>query len=1787
MSNVYDFDESRKAFLASAASSLSVAEHSPDDAARAFELSKASGVDATTIANNKDQFEQDFQTHLGGQITRQSPAITSFLNAHPLHPALIKDDLGALDQFSSSYSKMTSWHPFGTVYSSYAQASAPSEDFDPIPFQAAAQRLAQAARPWAGRQKGLATRVPEAVTSSLLWNSTVGLVQAAQRLTEKALTGELHRQILSGDITSETAGESLAVAMAVSAGLRVGRPQGMELREGEILPPEAKPPPIEGLPEPGPTIEGEPTDMSRRGFLQGVGAASAAAALPKGIIKGPLERFQETLAPWFQRVQAEGMDVSGLVQQLEAIAKEAETLRPWAEAGEEPPAGISQIADKGREEQAKLDQDIIKEAIDDAKATALKERSPEKFAEFLDHHPQGTIAIEKEAILKFPDAFKWIPSVGVPEGKVEVSAKDFIANFDPELWSEVKDFVSRGGMTKNELEGLKLVKEEPPEQVATHAVEVGGKVYTGDTHLGAYNEALKEYGGVDPGGSKRNLFQTSRGRIITQKEAIDLSRESLGLELGDPVVASFRKVAKKPPDRVEKELFGWNLEQFEKAPDEVRNAIERFRLGVASRGDEKLLREHGLRGLGDIQGVPKVTGAGVEITQDPVVDSLRKAIGLAANEPLISKVLERSRSGRPTKREPLPIGTEGAILEAGFDKALPESEPSLPFEKGQAFGRTQKEYERLLKAIEEQTNDDAAWLKRRGEAQAKLEASVAWKEEAAKIEPDIRAGVLANPMIAAWTRLKKVKLDPQELTLAQAQALPELVGPGGLHPDDAAGQFGFSTGADLLRALQGVADEAAAGKGDIVDRLVKAEVQRVLQEKLGKTPKEVLDDKIDQALSLSTMEMLHEQVLALGTRLGGALPLNKAAMDWGAVELLKGKPYAKQSAIKLLNQAATEFRKIEKAIGVGKELEAFQAMQNQYLLTAQAKEMRAVEKEGKEFDRNAKRWRSREVANFPIEHTNFIHDILSRVGKQVNRSPEDLKDAIDRSGYKSLDEFVDHLSRVEGWDVPVAEFLRDSSKTKNVKDMTVGEFRALNYSIRTLIKRGRDSEKVYKAGEAIDRKDLVDAGREYLQALGPPGNVPLNETPTYSIFHAARMAYWSNITTERVFERWARGNPRNVFTEWLANPLIAGGYHRMEMTKEFSKIYRSLGKIGKPGAKVDNDLFLDPDKLKDGIEYYIPMTHLDAMAVLANMGNLSNASKLASGYNLRTPDGKPDVERIRQWLFRTLSPKDFDWMQNYWDKITKELKRRADVNAVAESDVPAENIPLEGFDTPWGKHYEGGYQKLMPHYMWEGKPQAEAFNLEGREYTRASTPRRFEKERTGATYPISLDFNRVVQSSMTEMIHDIAIRGPVREFAKALRDQDLRRAIRMYDNPEVLQLMEEWLKSLSNSGTPPTKSQAAFYKPLAWYRKNVVGNTLNFRLSTPMKHGPSSLMRSIVEVGPIEFLWASTQLLGGPLHISDKNMQFVNENSREIPQRDNFWENTITGATEQVTGKAGIIELGQRLGRSMVALSDAISTRPTWLAAFNKVYRETGDIEFAKLQGDTAVVKAHGSANPARKAPIMLGGPISQLYTSYMGWFNTVAQAFDESMWRQKYGWDSWSKGEWQKGFQQNARGVYLLASTVLIIGAVEHYVEEALKGDDPREVKKGAGRKVADFLLRAGTAPYPLVRDIAYGLETGGDFAFGIAGSGLQTIYHALVEGSKAIDEATRSHGKLSPKTKSSLIQQGLGGIGIFTGGLPGEQIGMTAAGFHRWLTGQERPQTGWDAFRLLARGHVHPRRY
>src|SRR5712664_2314231 len=774
---------------------------SPDDAARAFELSAASGVPAQSILQDLPTFENAHKKQLGQQIIDNNDDIASFINAHPAHGQLIHDDLGSLDEYSRAYRHLTDTTSSWEYFKQEKAQSAEDMRRRPEGYQATLEEKLRRAshniqtgvnilqgdevapttpamrgewspgigtRPFFGPQDRTATNqiiYALADIASGMIGTTIAPGTAAVR---EYITKPLERYT---GIPAEKL-EGLALALSPLIKPTIGAVRGALPKpplEGEVLPPEPKPlgPEPGGLPRPGETIEGEagPTDMSRRGFLQGAAALAASTAAPGGLVGKALEaatksRLVDPQTPYaiarqtlyglhedvgqaadhlldlagdaFKRdpdslvgrvnttaselicsgqITSSGINVEAIAN---AIRQQINTARPFLEAGRRPPPGVSDAIDEIEAQHTELSSKATDEVIASRDNTALSQRSPEKLEEFTSALPKGTTRIAVDAFTKVPpDKFDWIPDLEqrLASGatSITVPTNTYISRVEKEIHDEIKEFVSHGE---------------------------------------------------------------------------DLS------------------------------------------PAEVKE-----------------LKEN------------KVPSEGIDTLQ-----TIRDGAGF--NPP-------------PPEEPPKP------------PEGTPPEKPKRIFSKAKAFGRTEREYTAYEELIAQRDAEDVEWRLSRAKAQAERENSQAWKDEARSIRSEVRDEISSRPEIAAYRFFqdgeafgnklaRRPKINEQSLTPEQKASFPkQFIAPRGrgYDPDAVANLFGFSDGDTLIAAVSSLEREATAGRGDIVDRLVDAEVNRRVDAKLGESAKERLDEAYDHALSVTQMELIHERMLQLGTQVGTAIEI--------------------------------------------------------------------------------------------------------------------------------------------------------------------------------------------------------------------------------------------------------------------------------------------------------------------------------------------------------------------------------------------------------------------------------------------------------------------------------------------------------------------------------------------------------------------------------------------------------------------------------------------------------------------------------------------------------------------------------------------------------------------------------------------------------------------------------------------------------------------------------------------------------------------------------------------------
>ncbi len=96
------FKQQTQGFNPAASTAIGNADANPDQAGQVLQFSKQTGVPATVIDGDPENFEREFKTQQAGYYARTNPHIAEYINSYPLASKVSNDDWRALDKVSGS-----------------------------------------------------------------------------------------------------------------------------------------------------------------------------------------------------------------------------------------------------------------------------------------------------------------------------------------------------------------------------------------------------------------------------------------------------------------------------------------------------------------------------------------------------------------------------------------------------------------------------------------------------------------------------------------------------------------------------------------------------------------------------------------------------------------------------------------------------------------------------------------------------------------------------------------------------------------------------------------------------------------------------------------------------------------------------------------------------------------------------------------------------------------------------------------------------------------------------------------------------------------------------------------------------------------------------------------------------------------------------------------------------------------------------------------------------------------------------------------------------------------------------------------------------------------------------------------------------------------------------------------------------------------------------------------------------------------------------------------------------
>lgn len=1521
----------------------------------------------------------------------------------------------------------------------------------------------------------------------------------------------------------------------------------------------------------------DPADMERAqglGLMVGLGKRSPQV---EGVLPG----------------RSSPQEINAFLSRLEGMKtrKEIDDFLSARAAGDKDPKVVLQI------EHAKADSAALDSAIVAAADTATKGRAPTLLEDFVKGHETGTLSIPAQAIAdvyraegKMPGAsdglFGFVPDLparlvaGAETGmEIDVPVSTYIARVDPTVHEKIKESIrfSNDGMT------LAEAKEAKPESTSVTFETAKGSKYT--VHEDKTTTRDKAYR-PEHGEAEQGIQPRSEKTVYV--EASDIGRFAPPAEgswrVADMGNGTFSFIVKNADGQ-------WGVSPESKnVPVFNDPAVGRIPLEL---WQKERLDQYGVdayRKMHPGNEIVKIQGEQVAKPTDPV-----EAAALS----------EKTELGlKPLFAEPLP-GMDKVTFERYNKKVLAAQQKALD------------------KATEVQTREAA---KRLGEEWKANEAALRPEVEGqVRAFPDIAADrFLRTGELPDGSKMAKVRLDEGYVNALLAKTdIPEIMlGKDGIHPDDISPLFGFNSGAEMVRALNDLAAERKASKMSPTQQfndLVKRELASQMEAKYGNLEQAIAQEARTLALDDLHFDIIADELRILADATGSKPPYTKDGL----------KALATETFSKLDSKQAANFEKFQKTAGrngllaekmnlKGDFIEAFNAKQIQafqFLLAKQSEQF------GKLVDRTAKKidlvTKNDEIASMEQEHFDQLKRVLGQLGFDLRGS--------DPNPATSLGDFV---AQSDG-QLAVAAWLTDGTLLpRDPGALTVQQMQDLSKTIDSMMHVGRQAKKLDSARGAAEIQNVVVDVKAELARFDFIAN-PLNPSIGQRTKSLARWVSAWSLLVERMLDYTDKFDPNGPLTTFLDRPLRDGNVKEIQLNEKVSRKLRDLSKLTDDSINdsIPNNV-IPSSRSESG---FLDMNRRNLRMLMGYMGSESGIQKVINGYLppgqkelIGERNGKPVHRETAQstiqraqfandvWklINENATKQDWQWVKGMHE-IFESLWPEAATMIERDTGVAPDPIkPLTMRSEKYGD-FPGGY--------WPIKYDRLDSNIEGhiagkhslfdKNYITAATPHGYtmtRKEWYGA-----LDLSgQLLASHIRGMIHDIAFREPVRNAAKLINNQEFMTAMTQRWGKEYAGLLPGWLKDIANSSRVDDSYSQGIARISALIRQNMATTLTGWNPSTIIKHGGTALGMSAAAVGEKSFLSAAVDfgvkgMLGAardlmrgqkqndltpefvdalkavndPTEYGDGVRQFILDSSAVMRNRqrqsmdnirDQMNENLFAGTS--LTGiSQGFMDFrGSAMDwvKVPVAMSDAVSAFPTWLAAYKETMAKTGDHQQAVFEADKQVSRAHGSNFIGDKPMILRTSEPMRWFTPLYNFYNHFLNMLMNFYWDAK----AWGKGKDEPGANKAS-----LSKRMFWLGLMPIIFEELALPPLTKDERGGVGMHMARTLAAHFGATIPILRDFTNAWRAGVDPGTGFLGTASRALSNIAKDMAKAASAGKRA-------SENWMINAATA-IGFATGMVP-SQAGRTGSYVKDRITGKERTPRSWEELRQgLRTGHSKPR--
>lgn len=521
--------------------------------------------------------------------------------------------------------------------------------------------------------------------------------------------------------------------------------------------------------------------------------------------------------------------------------------------------------------------------------------------------------------------------------------------------------------------------------------------------------------------------------------------------------------------------------------------------------------------------------------------------------------------------------------------------------------------------------------------------------------------------------------------------------------------------------------------------------------------------------------------------------------------------------------------------------------------------------------------------------------------------------------------------------------------------------------------------------------------------------------------------------------------------------------------------------------------------------------------MLMNLGNESSARVLCStrpvGFESSALWVDSDIVQTKinllDFLGRNLTEADIKYAQAkidiaemYWSEMealetrwTGFSPKKVEASPVELTLSDGKTVVMRGGYFPLMRDGDTGSKHAGQEVISDTDPR------QGRNIRTMSTRRGHLKERVKAKYPVNLKRGAEFNVAM-DAIHDLCFREVMGDFRKIMNDQEMYTLIKEKLGLADFSAFKEYLERAANpQGTNSGSVGESWMGSVAnWLRARTVNASIMLNLKTAVQNlGNPLLYGNAVDgfgysdvVAAVSNYSMNMQLAEG--YKSAK--EFVYSKSPWMKERSVLPDISLRDMKEMeslnpIEKKA--VEFGTRL----LVATDNLSAIPVWMQAYGKKIRagagEAEAVDFA----NTVIRRTLGSSRVTEVSPLLRGGPMLKLFTTFQGFFNT-----QYNQWAREY------------NIFLKEKDIMRLTSFVGAKFVMFAFINLMLSAEDPFEEDKDEYQKISKELL---TYPMSLAGPVG---QVGN--AIWSRALGMQTYGYRMTAVQGTIEQMERAAGKV-----------------------------------------------------------------